>query len=342
MNKFLTALIVGAITASAFAQSTLVYDFKASVKRINPVISTIKYSSDVWDAKKNDVSTKLASYAVVNDTLKGYFAVTACSTCAAEGWEEFNADENAADLYITRTGDKKKLAWSFENVSVNGGVFGKGVGTRFDDDALADGPTSLKNIKSAWMYIGFGTDVYGYNTTNKAYGTDVFPFYGLLGEDYQGVEIECAGFGKAVGGSTTTVIEGGICAPGSTSTAGCIRIDSITGTITGMADIEGPCDTPMWDSCVTTIVPDEDDEDAEYEAGTLNEVAVCGTWSIKFNKKMTQKVNNGLADEDAFILSSLKAKSAIQDGFTDLDGEAWAEDIITADGDAEDGEEDGE
>ncbi len=334
MNKFLTALLVGALSASAFAASAahadgaldLVYDYKASVKRINPVISTIKYSTDVWDAKA-DISKKLESYSVVSDTLKGYLVISACSTCTAEAeaWDAFNADEDQyAYLLITRAGDKKKLAWEFNYATVEGGVFSKNVGVRPAGDDLEGKATSIKNIKSAWMTLAFESVNYGYNTLNKVYGGDNYPSYGLLGEDYKGVELLHAGFGKAVGGSDTVKGEDGICESTDDETSGCVRIDSISGSLVGDAVIAGPCDTPMWDSCLLTIVPEEG---AEAEASMIEAVAVSGTWSVKFNKSMTKKL---IADAEA-LTKALKHNSANQTGLVDGQGNAFEDGAIEAD-----------
>ncbi len=337
MNKFLTALLVGALSASAFAASAahadgalnLVYDYKASVKRINPVISTIKYSIGVWDAKAV-IPKKLESYSVVSDTLKGYLVISACSTCTAEAeaWDAFNADEDQyAYLLITRAGDKKKLAWEFNYATVEGGVFSKNVGVRPAGDALKGKATSIKNIKSAWMTLAFESVNYGRNTLNKVYGGDNYPFYGLLGEDYKGVELLHAGFGKAVGGSDTVKGEdGGICGePTKDVTSGCVRIDSISGSLVGDAVIAGPCDTPMWDSCLLTIVPEE--EGVEAEASKIEAVAVSGTWSVKFNKSMTKKL---IADAEA-LTKALKHNSANQTGLVDGQGNAFEDGAIEAD-----------
>lgn len=323
MNKLLTALLISAISVSAFASSQLVYDFKSSVKRLNPVVSTIKYSSDIMDSK-NNTSKKLESYTIVNDTLNGYFLINNCSTCTADGWTEFNDDQNIAEIWLTRSGDKKKLAWIFTSVEFEGGVFGKGVGVRPTSDYLASKATSLKNIKSAWLNISFDSSTFGLNTLNHNYGTNFYPYYGLLGEDYQEVSFECSGFGKATGNSKTIIIDGGICGTPDSVTNSCVRIESITGNLVGTADIASPCCTPMWDSCALTLDPEADVE------SQINKVGINGTWSIKFNKKMTKTVNETEVDEE-FILSKLNAKSATQTGFTTIDGEDWETDVVFAD-----------
>ena len=328
MNKFLTALIVGAISATTFAAgNSLVYDYKASVKRINPVTGNIKYTKDAWDGKKADATKKLESYSVASDTLQGYLVLTACSTCAEDGWIKFNADENKATLLVTRKGDKKKLAWKFTDVDINGGVFNKGVGVRPAGDTLVEKATSLKKIKSAWMWLEYSTAIYGYNTANKVYGGGKYPYYGILGEDYKSVEIINAGFGKAVGGSQTDTIDGGICGESSSKTAGCVRIDSISGSLVGYAEIDGPCGTPMWDACELTIVADAGQGD--QPSGKLSETAVSGTWSIKFNKKQTKAFNTTEIDELALLKA--KAANAQGNGFANENGGPWDTAIINAD-----------
>lgn len=329
MNKFLTALIVGAISATTFAAgNSLVYDYKASVKRINPVTGNIKYTKDAWDGKKADVTKKLESYSVASDTLQGYLVLTACSTCAEEGWTAFNADENKSTLLVTRKGDKKKLAWQFNKVDVKGGVFNKGVGVRPTGDMLVEKATSLKKIKSAWMSLDYSTVIYGYNTANKVYGGGKYPYYGILGEDYKDVTITSAGFGKAVGGSQTDTIDGGICGESSSKTAGCVRIDSISGSLVGEAAIDGPCGTPMWDACELTIVAD-DQQGGDQPSGKLSATAVSGTWSIKFNKKQTKAFNT--TEIDPLALLKAKAANAQGNGFAQESGDAWETAVINAD-----------
>lgn len=323
MNKFLTALIVGAISTAAFAQSKVVYSYKASVKRLAPVISKIKYSVNTPDLTGRNVDTNqklFDSFNVVSDTLNGYLIIDACETCTTDGWQQFNdVENNIPELVVVRKGDKEKLAWYFINsVEVQAGVFNKGVGARPAGDGFANGPTSMKNLKSAWMTLAYANTDFGQYVKEQAiYGGNSIPNYALLGQDYSDTTIYHAGFGKV---KTITETErgqagsDGVCDsdPGTPDVVkSCIRIDSISGTLGGIADFNGPCGTAMWDVCNVTSALEGGDPQA------VEAVAVSGTWSLKYNSAATKKANS---DTGFDAMAALKAKAPVDANVVFEDG----------------------
>ena len=287
MNKLFTALLVTAC-AGAMAQ-TVVYDYSASIKRIQPEVKKVKV------AKATTIGER---YKVVSDKIVGYVQLPICLEC--NGTLTTTADEDVFTGYawLTRNDSTLKKAAKagdinyFTKVAVKAeaALFGS-----FVDVTLPQATNRAldpKNAKNVWMSLSYAmpdttlleTLSLGYLLKGTAYEVD----YGMLGYTHNtATTVYETGFGTAATAVTAATID--IC--GSTPGYSCVVVNQVSGTITGWPGYEGPCGAmPMWDIC-------------DFDGTTVDVAVICGTWSIKLDKKMT---NAGLADaQELAIIAAL-------------------------------------
>lgn len=291
MKKFLAAVFVLASVAQA---QYLVYDYKASIKRIDSLVSDIKYSADVYDVNKIAAVTNWDSYTTAGDSLVGFVVIPECCGCGSCGeGSDTSVPYGDGFAVLTRKGDKTGSVWQLPAI-VSAAVFDKGVGTRPASDYLSGGPTSMKSLKQVWMDIEFAFEDAGL--------TYVHPKCGVVGYGFLGIgstwgEFEHAGFGKAASTVTTTT---GSCNDVSTYT--CVMVQTCSGSVVIDAGYAGLCgEPPMWDICSF-------DSEADPNAGmTIPDAVAHGTWSVKLNTKLTQQFNAGSGDVE-LLFQKLKGK----------------------------------
>lgn len=319
MKKFLTTVLALTVGASAMAQ-VLVYDYKASIKRIEPVF-----------AKKAGAVTE--SYKTVSDTIMGYVILSECVDCNVDGVADFLKAEPGV-AYLTRKGDKLsakandfddtyggnkgQVVWSVVKTvaNVDAALFGAYV-NHGQNPVDGTPQKSKKNANKAWMFLSYtlpnaeqANTLYSILVTK--YGNtsqNELMYYGFFGVDnLDAGTVDNAGFGtakvmvKKIAGTPGT--EGGVCTPGTPATPGteesCSYIASISGTITGAPTYQGPCGvTPMWDVCswANVVHPQT--------------TAISGTWTLKYNSKLTKQVGAAAeAEREAAILKALKKEAA--------------------------------
>lgn len=311
MKKFLTTVLALTVGATAMAQ-VLVYDYKASIKRIEPVF-----------AKKAGAVTE--SYKTVSDTIMGYVILPECVDCNVDGVDNFLAAEPGV-AYLTRKGDKLSAkanafddtfggngerVWSVVKTvaNVDAALFGAYV-NHGQNPVDGTPQKSKKNANKAWMFLSYTLP--NAEQANTLYSILVTKYgntsqnelmnYGFFGVDnLDAGTVDNAGFGiakvmvKKVAGIPGT--DGGICTPGEDPIPGyeesCSYIASISGTITGAPTYQGPCQvTPMWDVCSWDNVLHP------------QTTAISGTWTLKYNSKLTKQAVE--ADPEAVILKALK------------------------------------
>ena len=97
MKSLFTAILIAVVSISVFAAEYYVYDYKASIKRLDYVLTTKKVSK---------VDTVIQKYKVASDTIKGYIVVPACIYCttAQDGAE--SSIGMASEGWFVRVGDK--------------------------------------------------------------------------------------------------------------------------------------------------------------------------------------------------------------------------------------------
>jgi len=289
MKKWLALMFVSAFVGSVASAQWLVYDFKASLKRLDAQLTQVKYSANVYDQKAN-TEAYLDSYTVASDSLKGYLQVPICIGCNDNGTDSSQA--MASLLYIVRKDDKSKAIWKFAP-EVSAGLFNKGVGVRIiDPDDLLGGPTSMKGLSQAWLDFWFPFEDQGILAPFGKFNTDYQ--YGFLGFGSVEGYIDYAGFGKAKLDSQSSV---GVCG-GSTSSA-CYMISTISGSLTGSSEWTGLCaQAPIWDICAFAGDP---------LGGPLTRATVNGSWSIKLNNKVSAAVNGASTDaaKEAILVDKL-------------------------------------
>lgn len=282
--------ILFAVLASTFATALMadyVYDYKASIKRINPTykVRTVDKAKAVTE-----------SYSVVSDTLSGYVIVPACIACDEEGVSSSIAEDFAGTAYIVRKGDKYVKSVLKTPTVMGSAIFGAYVNNTTSNNTPR---ASIKDAKQAWMSLAYASQdsnaTLSSDVVLKKVGTTDLN-YGFLGFDNLGVvTISATGFGTAKIMSKAEVTDLGFC--GDTTTPGwsCQYINTISGTLIGFAEYQGPCNvTPMWDLCYSE----------DQNTDSVTDAVVTGTWTLKFNKSLSAVA----ADEkEAAILKKLKA-----------------------------------
>lgn len=283
--------ILFAVLASTFATALMadyVYDYKASIKRIDP-----SYKVRTVDGSK----AVTENYNVVSDTLSGYVVVPACIACDENGVSSSVTEDFAGTAYIVRKGDKYVKQVLKTPADMGSAIFGAYVNNTTSDNTPR---ASIKDAKKAWMYLAYASQdsdatISSEVVLKKVGATDLN--YGFLGFDNIGVvEIEAAGFGTAKIMSKAEVTDLGFC--GDTTTPGwsCQIINTISGTLVGTAEYQGPCGvTPMWDLCYSVENQNTD---------SVTDAVVTGTWTLKFNKSLSAVAADA---KEAAILSKLKA-----------------------------------
>ena len=290
MKKILAAILAGAFGLTAVAQ-TVVYDYKATFKRVNPVYKVRTESGAKYVTE---------SYGVSSDQIKGYVILPLCDDCNGP---VASSMANSGTAYLTRKGDKysAKAGLPFvlkTAVVADSAIFGKNayiLGTTPPDGD----PSAIKDLKSAWMKLSFVTpdaaltDVIDSGLIIKeAAGTPVW--YGFLGMDnVLGGTVSNAGFGTAKVLSTTQAATLGWCGGLPGSTTSCQMVQSISGSTLGDFGYDGLCGAvPMWDVCV----PDA--------TGMITAAPIAGNWTLKFNNSLSNA-----SDQEGAIYKKLKVTS---------------------------------
>lgn len=310
MKKILFAVLASTF-ATALMGADFVYDFKASIKRIEPSykIRTV-----------NKAKTVTSSYNVVSDTLSGYIIVPRCKACASNGTSDFasSISDMNGTAYIIRKGDKYKKSILKTPVAIDSAIFGAYIdaGKKYADNEKAVPLASIRDAKKAWMGLAFKSN----NSIRTIDSTDVLKnlkktplAYGFLGFDNDGVvEIMATGFGTVTHLGEKEQTDLGFCGPDVTDGWSCIRINTISGTLIGTADYSGPCgQTPMWNLCYSTKNPVNTD--------FVTKAVVTGTWTLKYNKTLSEKVVDDNEKVDEIINKKLKGYT--QDTTNDVKAE---------------------
>jgi len=302
MKKILAALLVASFGAGLMAQD-YVYDYKASIKRLDPVFA-------IKTASKAKYVTE--SYKVVSDTIVGYVIIPKCDNCQgptaslADTFQYTKENKNYyAKGYFIRKGDKLSKVSTLKQaagdraagakvpyvlkVPVDGSaaIFGAYYHLQPTTDYTLR--TSVKAANKAWMALDYALPMDAVRISSKNVLRNVAEesmTLGFLGLTNTGVtankaQVYHTGFGTAV--STYDPADLGWCADGESSS--CQRITSITGTLVGYPAYYGMCGkTPMWDVCY-----DETRKNAEGDKDPqeVKKSVICGSWTLKYNATMT-------------------------------------------------------
>lgn len=277
-------VFVGSLVSAQY----VVYDYKASIKRMDLQLGNYKYSPDVYDAK-DTVTVPWDSYTTAKDTLKGYLVLPVCAGCNEDGTD--TSIGNSALLIVTRKGDKSKGVMALYP-SVSSAVFGKTVGGRPADDELAAGPFSMKKLNEAWMSMSYAIPAIDDVYQSTKFGDIPAGFLGMGSVE---ANVMHAGFGKVE--SVTPKSDPGLCGNVDPESS-CLTLKSVSGDLVGETAQTYVCELSIWDMCSFTL---------DTPAGAIVDSAVLhGSWSVKYNKKATADVN-GLSDEDD-LFDYLKSK----------------------------------
>lgn len=313
MKKFFATLLT--IVVSCSFAGNIVYDYKASIKRLEPVYSVKKI---------NKVSYVTDAYKTVSDTIVGYIVVPACKTCVDSTdsvYTDATSDGWTGTGYFIRKGDKlsKKLEYPFiakTAVDPAAAMFGAYTPMTKGNDGTTPGKpyADVRANKYAWMALSFVIPAkpflgdpddeenkelrYTYVDSGNAlkkFPGDAIP-YGFLGFDNKGaVIVNNAGFGTVKVLSFSEAAETGFCSTTPGKDWSCQMVNTIAGSTVGAAEYQGPCGvTPMWDVCY-----DASQEDVDY---TVNNATIHGTWTLKYNKSLSSVAD---AQKEAEILKKL-------------------------------------
>jgi len=288
--KKLLALICACVFAGSLASAQWnVYDFKASIKRLDSQIKKIKYSPGYPDETKDTITEELNTFNNVSDTLTGFLLIQTCSDCS--GSASSSTAFPYSWLYLKRGGDKTLAVWRF-SPEVNQGLYNTGVA--IDQDSYAGGPTSYKKLKNAWMTTNwsFNQEIEHWVPEGSDYVTapadPLFAYYsstvgwqpyGFLGFSSVAGDFSMTGFGSALG-----TVDPIFCSSGDNT---CFVVTSITGGIIGWDWKDGICGLgPTWDLCSLTPVGTNPDSTTH-----VNGVSY-GAWSVKLNTKLSAQIRD--------------------------------------------------
>ena len=334
MKKLLATMLVGVVGITAIAQ-TVVYDYKATFKRIDAIykLRTIDPDGSGSYPKAQYVTE---SYGVKSDTITGYVVLPICIDClngilsSSEDFAVTTDDEFVPFAYLVRKGDTlTKKNWAGDTVTAKyvvrtpvtakAAIFKSTVYT-VPMTAASDPAVAVPKTMSAWMTLDYviptAEDAYlnPGHVIAKAASEDSnnLLVYGFLGLDnkYGNADVLAQdgagegyvinkGFGSASIVTTSTPGSVGVCSADPGSSTPCNIITSISGSTAGEFGYQGPCTTtPMWDLC---------DVSAD---GVVNYAPIAGTWTLKYNKTMTAK--GGTDAQEAAIQSKLGWSTAEQ------------------------------
>jgi len=297
MKKILAALLVASFGAGLMAQN-LVYDYKASIKRLDAQFSV---------KSANKTKFVASSYKVASDTIKGYVVLPICVSCHEDGVESTLSEDFVGTAYLVRSGDKlsKKAGVPYvlvTPVDAAAAIFGAYVNIK---DNAGTPQANIKAANKAWMWLDYSLpeDATAISTKyvlkNVAEDAITLGFLGLTNTGVEeGTLVQHTGFGAAKITGWTQAAELGWCVDGEGAEGSCQYVSSISGTLVGYPTYLGMClVTPMWDVCYSK--PDNTD--------MVNDGVISGSWTFKFNSSVTKGYNSA-QDPDAYIFDKLKAK----------------------------------
>lgn len=303
MKKFIAALLFASIGAGLMAQ-TLVYDYKASIKRLDAGFK-------VRTVKKVKMVTE--DYKVASDVISGYVTLPICVGCDVDGVSSSMDDSFAGKAFLVRKGDKlsKKAGLPYilvTDAKANAAIFGAYVDVK--DEKEQKPLPSIKNANKAWMWLDYQLPANStvistkYVLKNVAAEEMAIGFLGLTNtgrydepKDY----VYNTGFGTAKVTSWYEAAALGWCKEGEDKSGSCQYVNTISGTLVGYPTYLGMCNvTPMWDVC--------------YDAttATVNDSVICGSWTLKYNAKLTSAYVKA-DDGDAYLIDKLGGEEYVID-----------------------------
>lgn len=279
MKNLFTAILIAVVSTSVFAAEYYVYDYKASIKRLDYVLTTKKVSK---------VDTVIQKYKVASDTIKGYVVIPACIYCTTAQDGADTSIGMPSEGWFVRVGDKLSAKYGLPYVAHDSQVYV--AAAKFGAYVTGSDNTAVdpKNNKSAWMKLGYALADNGnaldISAFLKKYSNDAIAYRFLGASNVDAGHVVNTGFGTVKSATETETSYDPCTGIESTSTT-CDLIITITGTLCGgptvdaMDDMDplyaGLCNvTPMWDVC--SDLP-------EYNA------VICGTWTLKYNATLTKK-----------------------------------------------------
>jgi len=298
MKKILAALLVASFGAGLMA-SDLVYDYKASIKRLEPTIS-----------KNSKTKNYVSNYKVVSDTISGLIILPKCKDCGGSLEKSLDAAQNFGTAYLVRKGDKLSKKANF----TQGHILGQGdnpyifvddgllvpyvlVTPVYANSAIFGAYMNVKNgriekgkAEKAWMWLDYALPKDNVTVSSKHWiaKTNEGFTYGFLGLTQDSVKmterelVQHTGFGTAK--SDKEPDGDGICADGAQG-ASCNYVKTISGTLVGYPTYIGFCgNVAIWDVCTG----------AQAKSGNG---VISGSWTLKYNNSKTNAIRNFSADE---------------------------------------------
>ena len=294
--------------ADEYQKSYSIYTFKATFKRIEPVLTV---------QKSNQVNPRHLSYKLVSDNLKGYLvlpeccdaveagACVSCGEVARFGRDDFG--ESVTFLYIVRGGERQEKTYLVK-VKANeifSYVFGQGANSAYiDTDRDADIFKKLRQA-SLGFECEFPEGIFQPRTWlegSQASGMSILD-YGFLGFTCLDGYVTFMGYGTAdpVVKSSTKV---SVCNGPETTTVKCVKPTSISGTITGMFNYGN---TALCESCYEFSIVD-----ACMWTKAVYESPVTGTWNLKYNKSLSGRKITLQSELEDLLLQQAKKEEVLE------------------------------
>jgi hypothetical protein len=306
MKKSIAFAMMFLCASILFAESYAVYNFKASLKRIEPVL-TIQ--------RAGGVNSRHLSYRTVTDTITGYLVVPECCDASDNGgcvtcgnsslFGKNELDESNTYLYIFRKGEKieKNSLVKIKADYVFASVFGQRYNSAYNGSNAEDAVfKKLKNSSFAMSCVFpeklFDAKFYGTGTpTNGMRELD----YGMLGYTCLDGTMFFTGYGSAspIMKKTEDI---GVCYS-EIKTVKCIRITSVSGNMTGMFNYGNPA---ICETCDEWAIVDPC---SYYEP--VYQSPVSGTWMVKYNSAISERKFKTREEIEDYLKGIVKKKEII-------------------------------
>lgn len=251
----------------------LVYDYKATIKRLEPTFKPTKENGCNYTMRQ------------VTDVISGYLVLKDC-----EVGDTICSEVGKGDLYVCRRGDKQydKMVWR-AGFDIQTSFFGNGFSTCKTYANLNDKISDTKRANRCTVMFDFDfLRPVAHDELAPVKNVDCEYAYGFLGWFNMDVKFVNTGFGSSEYKivypkyNICTYDEGGVC----------LRVKSANGMVTAKGDYVGNCGGATINSCNQFVVSTN---------------PVSGTWTLKLN--VAKSKSAPLSDEliESYVVGLFRA-----------------------------------
>lgn len=307
MIAILFALATVCVLAET-AQSYAVFEFRATLKRIEPVMTS---------QKATGVNPRHLSYTLTNDTIRGFVVLPECCDAIEAGKctscgdvSNFGCDESGepvTTLYIYRQGEKNEKATLVKVPAdeIFATVFGQGANSAYIDSDAEDVVFKKLTKSSLTMKFSLPEGLFEsrpFKVSSNLYTGGMRDLdYGFLGYTCLDGEIIMSGFGTAKPTVKTNATYG-YCESTSSSVK-CLKLQSVTGNLVGKFNYGN---TALCLECVEWSLTDPC-----FFYAPIYASPVTGTWTLRYNQSLSGKKITDESELEAILLKAASKKNIL-------------------------------